>query len=174
MQSANLIHSRTPKPAAFLTVPATCRTRFTLSSASPEYLCSERTRSWSRSIRFTACRKMSSIGSSWSRKFWSFNPWKSDREGRTSTVDLRIKVACFVKKFINIFNLKMSWYKLVCTRRSIVLSLPLQWGFPALNNSFHRVFLLNILFCFFYNKSKDKHVYCVCGSHRNLNKISLV
>jgi hypothetical protein len=52
------------------------------------------------------------------------------REGRLSTVDLFIKVACFVKKADNIFNIK-SWSKPVSTRSSTVLSLCPQWGFPA-------------------------------------------
>ena len=46
--------------------------------------------------------------------------------GGLSSVDLLIKVACFVKKENIIFNLKMSRSKLVCTRRSTVLSLSLQ------------------------------------------------
>ncbi len=35
-------------------------------------------------------------------------PGRSNRGGRISTVDLLIKVACFVKKVNNIFNVKMS------------------------------------------------------------------
>ncbi len=46
--------------------------------------------------------------------------------GRLSTVDLLIEVACFVKKENNIYNMKKSWYKLVSTRRSTVLSLALR------------------------------------------------
>ncbi len=43
--------------------------------------------------------------------------------GRLSTVDLLIKVACFVKKVNNIIYTWMSWAKLVSTRRSTVLIL---------------------------------------------------
>jgi hypothetical protein len=43
--------------------------------------------------------------------------------GRLSTVDLLIKVGCFVKKVNNIFNIKRNWSKLVTTRRSIEMSL---------------------------------------------------
>jgi hypothetical protein len=52
--------------------------------------------------------------------------------GRLSTVDLLIKVACFVKKKNDIFNRKMSLSELVSTRRSTVLSLSLQLNFPGL------------------------------------------
>jgi hypothetical protein len=47
-------------------------------------------------------------------------------EGRLSTVDLRINVACFVVKVNNIFNIKSSRSKLVSTRRSNVPNLPLR------------------------------------------------
>jgi hypothetical protein len=47
-------------------------------------------------------------------------------EGQGSVVDLLIKIACFVTKVSNIFYIKMSSSKLVFTRRSTVLSLPLQ------------------------------------------------
>jgi hypothetical protein len=46
--------------------------------------------------------------------------------GKLSTVDLLIKVTCFVTNEINIFNIKRNTSKLVFSRRSIVLSLPLQ------------------------------------------------
>jgi len=52
-------------------------------------------------------------------------PGNTNWGGRPSTIDLLIKVACFCKKENNIFNIKMSWSKLVSTRRSTVLSLPL-------------------------------------------------
>ncbi len=45
---------------------------------------------------------------------------------RFNTFDLLIKDASFVKGVNNIFNVKSSWSKLASTRRSIVLSLPLQ------------------------------------------------
>ncbi len=48
----------------------------------------------------------------------------------SGTVDLLIKVACFVQKVKNIFNIKRTRSKIVSTRRSTVLSLPLQWDFP--------------------------------------------
>jgi len=44
--------------------------------------------------------------------------------GRLSTVDLQIKVACFVIEVNNVFNIKISWSKLFSTRRSTVLRLP--------------------------------------------------
>ncbi len=44
---------------------------------------------------------------------------------RLSRVDLLIKVACFATKLSNIFIIRMSWSKLVTTRRWTVLSLPL-------------------------------------------------
>jgi len=42
-------------------------------------------------------------------------------KGRLSMVDLLVKIACFVKKYV----LKSSWFVLVITWRSIVLILPL-------------------------------------------------
>jgi hypothetical protein len=42
-----------------------------------------------------------------------------------------IKVASFVKTVNNVFNVKESSTTLVSTRRSSVLSLPVQQGFPA-------------------------------------------
>jgi len=51
--------------------------------------------------------------------------------GRISTRDLLINVACFKTNVNNIFNLKSSWSKPDSTRRSTVLYLPFQWGFPA-------------------------------------------
>jgi hypothetical protein len=50
-------------------------------------------------------------------------PWNTNWGGRISTVDLLIKVACYVKH--NIFNINRSWTKLVSARRSTVLSLPI-------------------------------------------------
>jgi hypothetical protein len=47
-------------------------------------------------------------------------------EGEGSVVDLLNKVAYFVKKLNNSFNMKRSRYKLVRTRRSTVLNLSLQ------------------------------------------------
>jgi hypothetical protein len=43
-----------------------------------------------------------------------------------STVDLLVKVACFVRMVSNIFNFKMSLSDLVSKRKSTVLTLPLQ------------------------------------------------
>jgi len=57
-----------------------------------------------------------------SLKLWPV-PGKSYWRGRLSTVDLLIKVACFVKKANNIFSIKISCSKLVRTRKSTVLSL---------------------------------------------------
>jgi len=45
----------------------------------------------------------------------------TEEEGRLSTVDLLNKVACSVKKVNHTFNVKSSWPKCVCTRRSTVL-----------------------------------------------------
>ncbi len=53
------------------------------------------------------------------------NPFWS---GRLSTNGLLVKVACFVKGVSHIFNIKSSWFKLVCSRRSTVLSLPFSKG----------------------------------------------
>jgi len=50
------------------------------------------------------------------------NPYQ---RGRFSTVDLPIKVACFVGKKNNISSIKMSYTKLVDTRWSTVRSLSL-------------------------------------------------
>jgi hypothetical protein len=47
-------------------------------------------------------------------------------KGRFSTVHLPIKVACFVTKVNNIFNIKSKCSIPVGARRSTVLSLPLQ------------------------------------------------
>ncbi len=44
---------------------------------------------------------------------------------RLITVHLLIKEASFIKKVNNIVDIKRSWYKLVSTRRSMVLSFPL-------------------------------------------------
>jgi hypothetical protein len=47
-------------------------------------------------------------------------------KGRLSTVDLLIRVGCFVQEVSNIFSMKSSFFKRVSTRRSTVLILPLQ------------------------------------------------
>ncbi len=62
---------------------------------------------------------------------WNRKPGNPIWKGRLSTVHLLIKVDSFVEKIINVFSFKMSWYKLVSTRRPTVLSLPVQQGFPA-------------------------------------------
>jgi hypothetical protein len=54
----------------------------------------------------------------------SVAPRNTNWGDRLSTVDLLLKVACFVKKENNSFNVKMSWFKLVSTRRSTVLIRP--------------------------------------------------
>jgi hypothetical protein len=51
--------------------------------------------------------------------------------GRFSTIDLLIKVSRFVSMVNNIFHVKRNWSKLASTRRSSVLSLPLQLEFPG-------------------------------------------
>jgi hypothetical protein len=65
---------------------------------------------------------------------YKLKPWPGNphRKGKLSTDDLLIKVTCFVKKVNNIFNIEMSWSRLISTRRSTVQGLPLQKGFPAL------------------------------------------
>ncbi len=50
--------------------------------------------------------------------------------GRLST-DLLNKVACFCKKVKTVLNIKSTWSKLVGTKRSTVLRLSLQLGFPG-------------------------------------------
>ncbi len=50
---------------------------------------------------------------------------KSYRMGLLSMIDLLSKLTCFVKKANNVFKIKSSWSKLVSTRRSTVLGLPL-------------------------------------------------
>ncbi len=62
------------------------------------------------------------------------SPGNPYRRGTPSTVNLLVKKAIFWKKEKNIFTIKRSWSELVSTRRATVLSLPLQWGFPALTN----------------------------------------
>ncbi len=61
---------------------------------------------------------------SWNRSliFYSGN---TDQSGRLSTVDLLIKVACFLTKVDKNFSVKMSWSVPVSTRRLTVLSIPL-------------------------------------------------
>ncbi len=58
-------------------------------------------------------------------------PGSTNEKGRISTVDLLIKAPCFVRKSNIFLYFKMRECKLVITRRSTVLSLPLQQGFPA-------------------------------------------
>jgi hypothetical protein len=53
--------------------------------------------------------------------------------GRLSTVDLLIKLACFVKDENNVCILKVSLYKLVSARRSTVLSLSPSARVPCLS-----------------------------------------
>jgi hypothetical protein len=62
-------------------------------------------------------------------KAWIVKPGNTNWSGRLSPVHLLIKVACFVIRVKDIFNLKSSWPRLVSTRRSIVLNLPIQQGF---------------------------------------------
>jgi hypothetical protein len=65
------------------------------------------------------------VSSLWSF-FWLDKPGNTIWRGWLSTVDLLIIAYCFVAKEDNIFNIKMSLSKLFSTRRSPVLSLPLQ------------------------------------------------
>ncbi len=56
---------------------------------------------------------------------------KTKWRGKFNTVNLLIKVPCFVTKVNNVSIVKSIRSKLVSTRRSIVLSLPLRQGFPG-------------------------------------------
>ncbi len=60
------------------------------------------------------------------KPFQPIKAWNTNRRGRLSTVDLLIKVACFVTKAVYIFDIKTSRSKLVSIRKSTVLGLPLQ------------------------------------------------
>jgi hypothetical protein len=51
---------------------------------------------------------------------------KINRSGRLCTVDLLIKLACFIDKINKIFKRQNSCFKLVSARRSMVLYLPPQ------------------------------------------------
>ncbi len=42
------------------------------------------------------------------KSLWNDQPGNPNRRGRLSTVDLLIKVACFVKKVNNVFSIKSS------------------------------------------------------------------
>jgi hypothetical protein len=57
--------------------------------------------------------------------------WDQLKAGMLRTGDFLVKVPCFVKDPSNIFNIKISRPRLVSARRSTVLSLSLQFGFPA-------------------------------------------
>jgi len=49
-----------------------------------------------------------------------WKPWNINWRGRLSTDDLLIEVACFVAEVNNVCKIKMSYSKLLSTRRSIV------------------------------------------------------
>ncbi len=66
-------------------------------------------------------------------------PGNTNWRGRLSTVDLLIKVTCFVKK---VNSSKISWSKLVSTRRSTALIHPLQLVFPGFSSKCLNVWLL--------------------------------
>jgi hypothetical protein len=54
-------------------------------------------------------------------------------EGKSSVhLTSSVSTACFCKKGNDVCSIKSSLSKLVSTRRSMVLSLPLQYGFPVL------------------------------------------
>ncbi len=57
--------------------------------------------------------------------------------GMLSTVGLLVKTACFVRKKMKYCCIKSCWCGLINTRRSIVLILVLQWGFPGFCQSSH-------------------------------------
>jgi hypothetical protein len=64
------------------------------------------------------------------------------RRERLATVELLIIVACFGAELNNMFNTKLSWFKLFSTRRSTILRFPLNkdsllelsWSFSAMRN----------------------------------------
>ncbi len=60
------------------------------------------------------------------KKLFALEPGNANWKGRNSTVDLRIKVACFVIKVNNVCRIESTWSKLVSTRSSTVLSFPVQ------------------------------------------------
>jgi hypothetical protein len=71
---------------------------------------------------------ISRVGNSihaWGDIAGSIKPGNTNLKGRLSTVALLIKAACFVTEVNNNFIIKMSQSKLVRTRRSSVLRLPL-------------------------------------------------
>ncbi len=72
------------------------------------------------------------IWKGWNQNFEKWLTRNTNWKGRLSTVDLLIKVAHFVTKDNNSFRIKLSLSKVVSTRRSTVLSLPLQRGFAVL------------------------------------------
>ncbi len=65
------------------------------------------------------------------RSYSTPRPGNTNWKGRLSTVDLLINVAFFVTQVNIFFCLKINWSKRVSVRRSSVLILPLQQGFPA-------------------------------------------
>ncbi len=85
---------------------------------------------WERSLKYLISVLLKENAySNWRMKQLSnvmtIDPANTNWGGMLSTVDPLIKVACFVKKENNIFHIKMSWSKLVRTRRFTKLSLPL-------------------------------------------------
>ncbi len=91
-------------------------------------------------VNAAICKCQPSIKQTWLTRKGLKTTWhcpgNTNWRGRLSTVDLFIEVACFVDKINNILIIKSSRSKLVRTRRSTVLGLPLQLGFPALSLSF--------------------------------------
>jgi hypothetical protein len=64
------------------------------------------------------------------------DPGNSYWRGKFNTIELLVKIACFVKKDIQCFSRKRSRSELVSTRRSIVLVFPLQNRFHGWHFSF--------------------------------------
>jgi len=73
-------------------------------------------------------------------KRWKFSPHQNYGylltrnaywRGRLSTVDLLIKIACFVKKKNILFSIKSIWFEPVSAKMPTVLILPLQLEFPG-------------------------------------------
>jgi hypothetical protein len=87
-------------------------------------------------VNAAICKCQPSIKQTWLTRKGLKTTWhcpgNTNWRGRLSTVDLFIEVACFVDKVNNIFIIKSSRSKLVSTRRSTVLSPPLQLVFPGL------------------------------------------
>jgi len=82
---------------------------------------------WTRDIciHFPSLYHWATAASIDKKQFYAGN---TNERGRLCTLDLLSKVACFDKEVSIVSVFKSSLFKLVSTRRSMVLILPLQWG----------------------------------------------